>query len=255
MRNRFFIVKAVSSPEVLLLVLLVSAVSIINLSWIIKDTRPLPFRDPYPEKILEFSDEISRTGFANFPRLMNRLSVGPRPPLYQLLAVPCVYTFGRTVDAMLVVNILSGVVLMLSAYGSGRLAGNRATGLLAALIVATYPPIVNLMKIARPHSILPASVALTLYLILLLIRTRKPLIFCLLGASLGIGFLIHPNFGYISPLPAVIGVLYLIFFQIPPKYPRSFRDMPRWIILKLRDPLVVRGFLPAIVLEIGRAHV
>jgi len=251
MRIRILSTKTKLSREGILLVLLIATVSIINLLWIIKDTRPLPFRDPYPEKILEFRDAIARNGYAEFSRLINQLAVGPRPPLYQLLAVPSVYIFGRTVDAMLVVNILSGVVLMLSVYGSGKLSGNRTTGLLAALIVATYPPIVNLMKISRPHSILPASVALTLYLLLLLLRTRKPLVLWLLGVSLGVGFLVHPNFAYIMPLPVVIGVIYLVFFQISPRYPPVFRVLPRWILLKLRDPLIVKGLVPAIVLAAG----
>ena len=251
MRNSSLRAKKGFFTEAVLLVLLIAAVSIINLSWIIKDTRPLAFRDPYPQKILEFSDGFSKSGLNHFSWLINRLCVGLRPPLYQLLAVPCVYAFGRTEDAMLVVNILSGVVLMLAAYGSGKLARNGATGLLAALIVATYPPLVNLVKIARPHSILPAFVALTLWLLLLLIRTRSTRIFWLLGASLGVGFLVHPNFAYFMPFPAVIWGLYLVFFQIYPKYPRGFRDLPRWILLKLRDPLIVRGLVPAIILAAG----
>ena len=239
------------SAAAVLLILLVAAVSVINLSWIIKDTRPQAFQDPYPQRILKFSHQFAKDGFKEFPRLINWLSVGPRPPLYQLLAVPCVYAFGRTEDAILVVNIISGIILILAAYGAGRLAGGRGAGLLAALIVATYPPLVNLSKIARPHSIAPASVALYLWLLLLLIRTRSPRVFWLFGASIGMGLLVHPNLMYILPAPSIFWVLYLVFFQTVPSHPPHLRGLPRWIADKLRDPLVARGLIPAIIISIG----
>lgn len=231
--------------------LLIAVFCLINLIWIIQDTRPQPLIDPYARKTLEFVDGLKIQGLSNLPQLVNNLGVGPRPPLYQLLAVPSVLVFGRSADSILLVNIFFLIVLLLSTYGIGKLAGNGKVGLLAVLLVATYPPIANLIKIARPHSILPACAALSLWLLLLLLDTRSPRIAWLLGLSIGFGVLVHPNLLYFIAFPSIGVGLYILLFQSEPALPTGIKNFPTWILDKARDPLVLKGLLTGCVIAVA----
>jgi dolichyl-phosphate-mannose-protein mannosyltransferase len=237
--------------ELIWLSILITACCAINLIWIVQDTRPQPLIDPYSQKTLEFIDGINIHGLSDLPRLLNILAVGPRPPLYQLLAVPSVLIFGRSADSILLVNIFFLAVLLLSTYGIGKLAGNGKVGLLAVLLVATYPPIANLVKIARPHSILPACAALILWLLLLLLDSRSRRIAWLLGLSIGFGVLVHPNMLYFIAFPSLGVGLYMILFRSEPKLPTSIKTFPIWMLDKVREPFVWKGLLPGVILALA----
>jgi 4-amino-4-deoxy-L-arabinose transferase-like glycosyltransferase len=75
---------------------------------------------------------------------------------------------------MLIVNVLGLRVLAASTCKIAELSMNRQAGWLAALIAVTYPPILGLASIARPHAIVPAAVALTIASLLLAYRARSP---------------------------------------------------------------------------------
>lgn len=234
------------------LVLLIVVVSIINIAWINQDTRPQPDPDPhiYLIRTFEFLDRLRRGG--QFWHSFTRLSMGGgRPPLYQLLSAPFVYLLGRSADAAVSVNIVFGAILLLSTYGIGRLAENGRAGLLAALVVATYPPIVGLSRIYRPHSATPACAALSLWLLLLLLKTRSRRVAWIFGASLGFGMLIHVYFVLALAVPTVLVGLYMLLFQNDPRHPSRFRDTPSWLITKLSDPFVLFGLMPAAVIAAG----
>ena len=148
------------------LLLLITAVTYSHISWIQEDTRYQPFIDPYPRKTLEFVDGFAEQGLRHLPQRIDALGVGPRPPLYQIITAGFVALFGRSIDAMLGANLLLNSVLILATFGAGTVAKNRSAGLLAALFVATYPPLVNLVRIVRPHAIAPAAAALWLWALL-----------------------------------------------------------------------------------------
>jgi hypothetical protein len=173
------------------------------------------------------------------------LSHDGRPPLYQLLSVPFLYLFGRSADAALLINVVFGVVLLLSTYGIGRLVQDGKAGLLAALLVVAYPPLVDLSRIYRPHFAIAACVALSLWLLLLLLKARSPKIAWLFGASLVLGMLVHSSFLYVLAAPTVLFGFYALLFQTPPRYPSILKEAPRWLLAKLRDPFVLYGLLPA----------
>jgi tetratricopeptide (TPR) repeat protein len=239
--------------ELVALGLLVAAVSLINIVWISQDTRPQPGTDPngYLIKTFEFVDRLREREGARLWQSITGLSIGDgRPPLYQLFSVPFICVLGRSEDAALAVNVIFQALLLLSTYGMGKLAGNGRAGLLAAFLVATYPPIANSSKIYLPHAATPACVALSLWLLLLLLKTRAVKIAWLFGASLAFGMLIQLQFLYLFPALTVVG-LYTLLFQTTPRCPPDLKGVPRWLLSKLCDPFVLYGLLPAVLIAAG----
>lgn len=233
--------------EQIALGLLIALVGLISVIWILQDTRPQPGADPnhYLIKTLEFADSLATGGSALRWQSIDGMSIGGgRPPLYQLLAVPFIYLFGRSEDAVLAVNVVFTAILLLATYGIGRLAKNGKAGLLAAFLVATYPPIINSSKLFLPHSATPACVALSVWLLLLLLKTRSVRVAWIFGLSVAFGMWIQFQFLYLLPALAIVG-LYMLFFQTDPRRPSSLRGTPRWLLAKLGDPFALRGLLPA----------
>ena len=239
-----------------LVALLVTAVIFFHLNWIQEDTRNQPFIDPYPQRILEFADGISEQGIRQLPQLIYDLRIGPRPPLYQIIAGGFVSLFGRSIDAMLGANLFLNGVLILATFAAGTVAKNRHAGLLAALFVATYPPLANLTRLARPHAIAPAAVALWLWFMLLLLRKRSWQVAWLFSLSLAFGFLIHPNLIYLLGLPSLLFIIYYVFFhELPQKtdinsLDRPVRHFPSWIRGKLATPFVYKGLAPSLLVAL-----
>lgn len=231
--------------EFVALGLLIVTVSLISIMWLKQDTRPQPLMDPYLRETFEFINRLEEQGGDQFWQSVVKLSLKGRSPLYQLLTVPFIFLFGRSEDAALSVNVLFEAVLLLSVYGIGRLAKNGKAGLLAALLVAAYPPIVNLSKLYRPDFALSACVALSLWLLLLLLKTRSVKIAWLFGASLGFGMLIRHFFVFHLTVPTAIFGLYMALLQTHPRRPSDLKETPTWLLTKLRDPFVLYGLLPA----------
>ncbi len=233
--------------------ILIAAVSLVNLLWISHDSRPQPEVDPhlYLIKTLEFVDRLEAQGAADLWPSIAGMSLQGRPPVYQLLSVPFLTLFGRSEDAALGVNLLFVALLLCATYGIGRLAGNGWVGLLAALLVTAYPPILRLSRIYRPHAALPACAAVSVWLLLLLLRRRSIWIAWLFGASLGAGLLIHLNFVYLLPAPALVFGLYMLLFQTEPRWPPNLKATPGWLLKKACDPFVLLGLLPALLIALG----
>lgn len=234
--------------DVILLVLLIILASVFQLIWIAQDTRPHPFTDPYPNQILEFVDLLLAGGTHSFQQLLTVLSTQGRPPLYGLLSVPFVLLFGRSVDSMLLVNVGFMVLLLISVYGLGLTVKDRRVGLLAAFLCATYPTIVNLSHISRPNFAETACVALSLWLLFALVRSRSKPIAWLFGLSLGFGVLIRHFFVFHLALPSLVLGFYLLLFQTTPRWPTGLRQLPAWLLDKLRDPFVRYGLLPGLLI-------
>lgn len=238
--------------DLIALGLLVAIVTVANLVWIRQDARPMPKGDAYTylTKTIQFINKIQQQSDVPFSELMHTLNYGGRPPLYMLLSLPLILLFGRSIDAALYVNIFFQVLLILSTYGLGRCAKNGRVGLLAALIVATYPPIVHHSHLYMPHFAVIACVALSLWLLLLLTKTRSGKTACLSGISLGFGMLTYPTFIYVLPVPTALVSLYLLLFQVDPKRPAGLKQVPGWLLIKLRTPLF-GGLLLAALTAVG----
>ncbi len=240
--------------EYIALALLIVVVSIISVAWNIQDTRPMPKQDAhdYLIKTLQFVDRLDQHGGARFWQALADLDLRGRPPAYQLLSVPFVWLFGRSTDGAVSVNILFQALLLLATYGIAKVVKNGRAGLLAALIVAAYPPILNLSRIYMPHYAVVACVALSVWLLLLLVKTRSPKVAWLFGASLGFGALVRHHFPvFYLGIPTIVFGFYMLLFQTEPRLPSSFGELPGWLRHKLSDRFFLRGLLPAGLIAVG----
>ncbi len=229
---------------------IIAAFSFINLLWLHQDHSSMPRGDCYVylTKLLQFVDGFSTYSQLGIWPLLDSLSPGGRPPLYQILTVPFVFLFGRSEDAALSVNFLFLTILMVSTYNIGRIAISGQAGLLAAFLVASYPPVAGLSRIYLPHFATPACVALSLWLLLALLHQRSAKGAWLFGASLGFGLLVHPSFAYTMAVPTAIFGVYMLLFQSHPTHPVDLRNTPGWLMAKLRDPFATHGLLPGAVI-------
>lgn len=241
--------------EHILLGLLIAIISIINLIWTKQNQARMMKEDCYIflRNLIGFVDQVDLSIFTHFWSSLSSLSDGGRPPLYQLLTTPFIFLLGRSEDAALSVNILFLCILMISTYNMARLVKNGVAGLLAACLVASYPPVVQLSRGYMPHFAVPACVALSMWLILLLLNDRSIKIAWLFGASLAFGLLIHPNFVFFLFVPTVIFGLYMLLFQTRPRFPVGFKNIHKWMFNKFRDRFVTLGLLPGALIALGLA--
>jgi 4-amino-4-deoxy-L-arabinose transferase-like glycosyltransferase len=107
-----------------------------------------------------------------------------RPSLVSALTVPLFAVFGPSGDAGLLVNLAAWVVLLLATFGLGSEIAGQRCGLLAALLVGSYPILIGLVHILLVEMVMVALVAATLYA---LWRSHG---FEELGWSLTAGFLV-----------------------------------------------------------------
>ena len=128
-----------------------------------------------------------------------------RAPLYQILTMPFLLAFGRSVRAALGVNLAFQVLLLVSVYALGQRLAGRPAGLLAALMTAAYPPLIHLSHIYRPHFAVAACVTTSLWLLLRLLEDRTQKRALGFGASLGFGLLLRASHvsGLRDPEPRV----------------------------------------------------
>ncbi len=234
------------------LVLLMAVVATINTFWIRQDQSRMIKGDCYIylTKLLSFVDNSDQKSLGNFWVSLERLSVEGRPPLYQLLTVPFIRVFGRSEDAALAVNLVFLVLLMVSVYNIGRLAANDVAGLLGTLLVVSYPPIIHLSRTYLPHAALPACVALSLWLLLMVIKERSIRSAWLYCATLAFGLLTHPYFAWAMAVPAFASFVYLSLFCTRPKFPRQLTNTLRWFSGKVSDRFFLLGLLPGGVLAL-----
>ena len=181
------------------------------------------------------------------------LSLGGRPPLYQLLSMPFLAPGVRTEDAARYVNLFFLGVLIATTYYTARLIKDEYAGVLAAILVVCYPPIIHLSRIYLPHFAVPACVSLSVCLLTSLLVNPCAKTAWLFGASLAFGALIHPNFLPLPVVPTTVAMVYLVLFSQDPKRPRALRESHRWLGSKLAvpDPLLWRGLVPAAAIALG----
>jgi hypothetical protein len=232
--------------EIALLALLIVAITAIHLIWLVQDHGPLPIPDGYIylTKLLRVID-APPSSLSRVWSSLDALSPGGRPPLYQLLTIPSILLFGRSVAAACTVNLIFIPILLVYTYRFARSICGARAGLLAAFLVGTYPPIVHLTRNYMPYSILPACGILSLWLLAELSRHRSAKSAWLFGASLAFGLMVHPQFLRFAAPTTIIFGLYIWLF--PKKTEPSLRRSGIVSQIKARctDPLFLKGLLPA----------
>jgi len=233
--------------------LLIFLTLVLNIIWIQTDEQLGTGSDPtmYIIKTLTFTDKLESDGLNHFFSGIKSLSLSGRPPLYQLLSVPFMVLFGHTMDTGLMVNMLFQVLLLLSVFKIGQMISSARAGLLAAFLSSVYPPLVQLSRLYRPHYAIPACIAFSLWMLILLVEKRAVKNAWGFVLSLGFGAFIHPIFATMFFIPAAIFSLYVLFVQVEPRKPINFKDFVPWLGKKLMNPLFLHGYLPAVLLAGG----
>lgn len=123
---------------------------------------------------------------------------------------PFYFIFGSSQDTAVMINsIISLIILVLSTYGIGKKLFNKETGLLAVLVLTSYPIIFNNLRIYMLDLPLTSIVTLSLYLLAVcedFSNRKKSLLF---GLSFGLGLLV--KFNYIA---FIIGPLVFILYGV-----------------------------------------
>ncbi|MEW5828766.1 MAG: hypothetical protein AB1846_07735, partial [Chloroflexota bacterium] len=101
------------APEILL-GLLVVIIIVLNIVWIRTDDLLGADEDSkvYFARTMVFMDRLRTEGFENFWVNLQDLSLLGRPVLYQVMAMPIIAVFGRSMDAGLVLNLFFQVLLL-----------------------------------------------------------------------------------------------------------------------------------------------
>jgi len=203
----------------------------------------LPDVYTYMVLTLQFLDGFAATGIADIPFALEELSHLGRPPLYQLLTLPFLLVFGHSESAFLSVNLPFLALLVISTYQIGRLVGGGWVGVVAAIVVAAYPPITNLSHVYLPHFALVGCTAFSLWLVLRMVGKRTVTSAWWACFSLAFGLLIHPLFAWFALVAAGLA-FYAVLFTNKPTRPAALRSGAPWMLEKLRDRFVLCGLLP-----------
>jgi len=218
-----------------------------NFGWIAKDTRPWPVIDCYGAavNVMRAMGQDPAVKIDTLSSFLSHISRGGRPPLYQLCTVPFVALFGYSEDAFLAVNLALLVIMFVAMYNVGAELNNRLAGVVAAVAVACFPPIVHILRQYRSYSGALAFVAVTLWALFVLINRRSIYAAWASATAATIAILMHPMAVFVLFLPMASTWLWL-FFQSPG--PQAHWNNTSWhgfLRERFRAHLFLKGLLPA----------
>jgi hypothetical protein len=186
--------------------LVIGVIVLLNqLNWMMVDVGPQPHGDEYAGNILTFARDHLSQGWFSIGALQE-IAVGPRPILYQALAMPLLIFRGPECFLSLLPNLLFLGVLFAATYQIGVIVRGEMVGMVAAVLVTSYPPIIVLTRIFRPHAALPACEALSIWSLCVFSISPSIRSVWIMCACFGISFFMHPLM-IVGLLPASIPFL------------------------------------------------
>jgi hypothetical protein len=209
--------------------------------------RPVENRDStlYLTRTMDFVDKLKERPSDFSIKDFGNVSTVGRPPLFQLLSIPFFLIFGYRVDSFLYVNLLFYILLAISTYNIGKIAKDSRVGILATILVVTYPPVVQLSRVMLTNFAVIGCTALTIWLLLRFVKTQSIKDAWLTILSIAFGSLVHPSFFWGVPIPVALILLYEVFFgSVPEKISRP-KELYSWFFKRLRQPLFLYGILPS----------
>lgn len=105
--------------------------------------------------------------------------------MYPLAQTSAAAIYGPSLTALRVVSALCGTFTVLALWGLARVLFDGRTALLAALLLAAFPPHVHFSRLGLNNIADPLSGTITLALLARGLRDRRPLDFALAGLALG----------------------------------------------------------------------
>lgn len=116
-------------------------------------------------------------------QVSDRLSASQLFPYWQTVAIGL---FGRSLDSLRLVNAVVGALTVFAIYLLGRALFDHKTGLVAALLLATFPPHLHFSRIAMAHIADPLFGTLAFAFLVRGFKHNRRLDWALCGASLGL---------------------------------------------------------------------
>jgi 4-amino-4-deoxy-L-arabinose transferase-like glycosyltransferase len=174
-----------------------------NVYWLSADTRP-PTYDTAGHAIvsLRLAGHLTAGEWRSAEWL---LLAQDYPPLVYLMAAPLAIAGEPTIDWLTLVNLPFLGLLMLSTYGMARALAGPGCGLLAGGLVSFYPYVYGLSRQLLLDLPLAATVALALWLLLLVERFESVPLSLVFGAAVGVGLLVKTTFvEFLAPSVLVV---------------------------------------------------
>lgn len=170
-----------------------------------------------------------------------------RPPFLSIMTIPFIMLFGVTQDAAVLVSSLFLLILLLSTYFLCVKFFSKQTGVLAVLILSSYPIIFGHARTYMPDLPLTAIVTSSFLFLVLSQGFYRRLYAVLWGISCGIGLLLKPEFFIHVIGPVLLYILWMSRrdFDIIPKPAPCFSSE--------KKPFCLIGFCAGIIIIIGIA--
>jgi 4-amino-4-deoxy-L-arabinose transferase-like glycosyltransferase len=165
------------------------------LYWVLVTPNYVPLSDA--QQYYQIAQNVAQgRGFAmTFPAIAVHATAF-RPPLYPAVLGSFFYVFGTNIVVGRVVNLLIGLIVVGLTYKVGTLIGGARVGLIAAFIVAIYPPI-----IANDVVLLTEPLSLALILAFVLAISARRVAWA--GVIFGLLVLSRPSAQYLVVAAAV----------------------------------------------------
>lgn len=148
----------------IILIFLLSALS--DYMWLRHETEPPGWDESdHLTKSLEYYNILTNPGSGMISNLIQVDNY--YPPFYHFSTALSYFLFGTSMHAAISINIFYFCILLFSVYGIGKYLYNKETGLLAAAFISLYPSMVGMRRYYLIEIALIATVALSIYLLLL----------------------------------------------------------------------------------------
>jgi hypothetical protein len=184
---------------------------------------------------LHFSDGIVAVeGRPNLQILTPMSGQSPYTWLFPYWQAMAVEVFGHTFFGFRMVSVIIGVLTVWVTYWLARELFDRKTALLAALVLATFPPHVHFSRTAIIQIADPVFGALMLLFLVRALRTNRPIEWALAGVSLGLTQYFYEGARLLFP-PLVIGFVVLLALR------GQMRGKVRGFLLLMVTALIIGG--------------
>jgi len=140
--------------------------AIFDLIWLKLETEPPGWDEAlHLTKSLEYYNILTNPGAGMISNLIQVDNY--YPPFYHFSTVLSYFLFGTSMHSAISINIFYFGILLVSVYGIGKYLYNQETGLIAAVLISLYPTIVGMRRFYLIEIALVATVALSIYMLLL----------------------------------------------------------------------------------------
>ncbi len=207
----------------LILIFFLSAFS--DLVWLWRENQPPGWDESqHLTNSLQYFDILTHPG----PDMISSLIQVDNyyPPFYHFSTVFTYFLFGTSMHSAISINIFYFGILLFSVYGIGRHLHSEKTGFLAAVFISLYPSMVGMRRFYLIEIALVATVALSIYLLLLSDHFRNRKYSVAFGIALAVSILTKWTaiFFIIGPLGFILYEAFMKNRTFPKEYSKKRKN-------------------------------